>query len=131
MVGARLKLYYCPTCTRVYYLSEYWDYLCGRAHVTSVWPDGKTRRFFISERTETNRPPWVIPKLVEERELLNQDVFESWLDTCKYPEDTDYRDLKRHFGYGAPGGRHMTREQIIERFGQYVLKPVEILSSEG
>jgi hypothetical protein len=84
------------------------------------------RRFFISERTEVNRPPWAIPDLVEERELLNQDVTETWLDACKHPEDEDYKDVRRHFGYGAPGGKHVTREQIVERYGQFVLKPVEI-----
>jgi len=120
-----LKLYYCPTCTRVYYLSEYWEYLCGRIHVATVWPDGKHHRFFVSERAESNRPPWAIPKLVEERELLNQEVIETWLDTCKYPEDTDYGDVRRHYGYGAPGGKHLTREQVVDRYGEYVLKAVE------
>jgi hypothetical protein len=120
-----LKLYYCPTCARVYYVSEYWDYLCGRVHATAVWPDGKLRRFFIQERTETNRPPWAIPQVAEERELLNQDVTETWLDVCKYPDDKDYRDVRRHFGYGAPGGKHLTREQVLDKYGQFVLKPVE------
>ena len=129
MVEDRLDLYYCPTCTRVYYLSDYWDYLCGRAHITSVWPDGKLRHFFISERTETNRPPWAIPAVVEEREILNQDVIENSLDVCKYPEDKDYGDVRRHFGYSAPGGKHLTREQVIEKYGQFVLKQVEIMKT--
>jgi len=129
MVEDRLDLYYCPTCTRVYYLSDYWDYLCGRAHITSVWPDGKLRHFFISERTETNRPPWAIPAVVEEREILNQDVIENSLDVCKYPEDKDYGDVRRHFGYSAPGGKHLTREQVIEKYGQFVLKQVEIMTT--
>ena len=125
-----MRLYYCPSCTRVYYLSDYYDYICGRVHPTAVWADGKLRRFFISERSEINRPPWAIPNLIEERELLNpagnQDVTETWLDACKYPEDKDYRDVRRHFGYGAPGGKHLTKEQVLERYGEFVLKPVEI-----
>jgi len=125
MVGALLKLYYCPACSRVYYLSEYWEYLCGRVHATSVWPDGRMRRFFISERTEANRPPWAIPNLAEERELLSEDVIETYLAPCKFPEDKDYHDVRRHFGYGAPGGKHLTKEQIVERYGQFLLKPIE------
>ena len=129
MVGDHLNLYYCPVCTRVYYLSDYWEYLCGRAHATSVWPDGKLRHYFIKERTETNRPPWAIPAVVEEREILNQDVIETSLDVCKYPEDKDYADVRRHFGYSAPGGKHLTREQVIEKYGQFVLKQVEIMTT--
>jgi hypothetical protein len=120
-----LRLYFCPACARVYYLSDYWEYLCGRNHATSVWPDGKQHRFFVSETTQTNRPPWAIPKVVEERELLNQEVIETWLDSCKYPEDENYGDLRRHFGYGAPGGKHLSKEQVLEKYGQFVLKPVE------
>jgi hypothetical protein len=121
-----LRLFYCPTCMRVYYLSDYYEYLCARLHVTAVWPDGRLRRFFIQEKTETDRPPWAIPNLVEERELLNQDVIETWLDVCKHPEDENYGDYRRHFGYGAPGGRHLTKDQVVERYGQFVLKAVEI-----
>jgi len=126
MVGVRLRLYYCPTCLRVYYVSEYWEYLCARNHAASVWPDGKMRRFFVSEKTETNRPPWAIPNLAEERELMNADVIETWLDACKHPEDNNYGDVRRHFGYGAPGGKHLTKEQVVDRYGQFVLKPVEL-----
>jgi len=125
MVGERLRLFFCPACTRVFYLSDYYEYLCGNVHPTSIWPDGRTRRFFISEKTEVNRPPWAIPNLVEERELLNDEVIETWLDACKHPEDKDYGDARRHFGYGAPGRRHLTREQVVERYGQFILKPVE------
>jgi hypothetical protein len=63
--------------------------------------------------------------VVEERELLNQDVIEMWLDECKYPEDENYGDVRRHFGYGAPGGKHLTRDQVLERYTQFVLKPVD------
>ena len=120
-----MRLYYCPACARVYYLSDYYEYLCGRVHPTSVWADGKQRRFFISERTEINRPPWAIPNLVEERELFNADVTETFLNVCKYPEDKEYGDVRRHFGYGAPGGKHLTKEQVLDRYGEYVLKTVE------
>jgi len=63
-----------------------------------IWPDGRARRFFISEKTETSKPPWPVPELVEERELLNEDVTESWLGPYEHPEDTDYGDVRRHFG---------------------------------
>ena len=117
-----MKLYYCPSCSRVYYLTEDSQYLCGRVHTASIWPDGKLRRFIISERTEVNRPPWPIPRVVEERELLNQEVTETWLGACENPEDKDFGDVRRHFGYGAPGGRHLTQEQVVQRYGQFVLK---------
>ena len=116
-----MKLFYCPTCARVYYLSEDAQYICGRVHSAAVWPDGKLRRFFISERTEANQPPWAIPSVVEERELLNQNVTETWLKPCEHPEDTDYGDIRRHFGYGAPGGKHLTGEQVVIRYEKFVL----------
>ena len=119
-----MKLYFCQSCARVYYLKEDSQYLCGRIHAASVWPDGKLRRFVISQRTETNRPPWPIPKVVEERELFNQDVIETWLDECQHPDDSDYGDVIRHFGYSAPGGRHLTTEQVLDRYKQFVLKLV-------
>ena len=120
-----MRLFYCPSCARVYYLSDYYEYLCGRAHATAVWPDGRLRRFFISEKTEMNRPPWAVPNVAEERELMNGDVIETWLDVCKYPEDQNYGDVRRHFGYGAPGGKHLTKDQVLDRYAQFVLKPVE------
>ena len=120
-----LKLYYCPACARVYCLKEESRYLCGRIHSASVWADGRTRKFFISERSEINRPPWEIPEVVEERELLNEDVTETWLGACEHPEDTNYGDVQRHFGYGAPGGRHLTRSQVISKYGMFVLEPTE------
>ena len=116
-----MKLYFCPACSRVYYLPEGVRYLCGRAHTASIWPDGRNRRFFISERTETNRPPWPIPKLVEERELFNEDVTETWLEACKHPEDFDLSDVRRHFGYGAPGARHLSDDQVVAKYSQFVL----------
>ncbi len=120
-----LKLYFCPTCTRVYYLSEEAAYLCGRNHATAVWEDGRLRRFVISNRDETNKPPWPIPALSEEREILNQDFIESWIDACPNPEDTEFGDFRRHFGYGAPGGRHLTRDQVLAKYSSFVLRPVE------
>ncbi len=120
-----LKLYFCPTCTRVYYLSEEATYLCGRNHATAVWDDGKLRRFVISNRDETNKPPWPIPELAEEREILNQEFTESWIEACPHPEDTDFGDVRRHFGYGAPGGRHLTREQVQAKYAPFVLGPIE------
>jgi len=125
-----LRLFYCPACARVYYLSDYYEYLCGRVHATSVWPDGKLRHFYISQRTEINQPPWAIPSVVEERELRDQEVLETHLNPCKYPEDENYGDVRRHFGYGAPGGKHLTKEQVVEKYGQFVLKSVEV-SQEG
>jgi hypothetical protein len=125
MMRGQLKLYFCPACARVYYLSEESRYLCGRVHAASVWPDGRMRRFFIAERTETNRPPWPIPELVEERELLNEDVTETWLGPCEHPEDTNYGDVRRHFGYGAPGGKHLRIAQVVDKYSQFVLKPAE------
>ena len=127
MVGTGLRLFYCPACSRVYYLSDYYEYVCGRVHTTSVWPDGKLRRFFIAQRTEINQPPWAIPSVVEERELRDQDVIETHLTACKYPEDENYGDVRRHFGYGAPGGKHLTKEQVVEKYGQFILKAVEII----
>jgi hypothetical protein len=123
-----LKLYACPSCTRVFYLSEGPGYLCGRVHPVSVWEDGKRRRFVISEKTEANRPPWPIPELAEERELLNQDMVESWLTACEHPEDEDYMDTRRHFGYGALGARHLSREEVTRKYQGYVLVPVDVRS---
>ena len=123
--GEFTKLYFCPSCSRVYCLAEGPDYLCGRNHAPAIWPDGRVRRFNISEKEETNKPPWQIPGLVEERELLTQELTESWLGECPNPDDEDYRDVRRHFGYGAPGGRHLTKGQVLEKYGPYVLKPVE------
>jgi hypothetical protein len=108
----------------VYYLNEEFQYLCGRLHVASVWPDGRARRFAISEMSETDRPPWPVPEMVEERELLNENVLESWLKTCPHPEDADFSDVRRHFGFSAPGGRHHTRAEILVKYSQYVLRPV-------
>ena len=90
-----------------------------------IWPDGRQRRFFISEKTETGRPPWPVPELVEERELLNEAATESWLSPCAHPRDTDFGDVRRHFGYSAPGGKHLTRDDVISKYGQFVLKPAE------
>jgi len=118
-----LKLYYCPSCARVYYLSEYFEYICGRIHVASVWPDGKLRKCIISEKTPTDRPPWPIPRLTEERELLNQEVIEMYLAACENPDDENLGDIRRHFGYGAPGGKHLTRDQVVSRYEQFVLLP--------
>ena len=119
-----MKLFYCPTCSRVY-LPEDAQYICGRVHVASAWSDGKLRKMIISERTETNRPPWPIPKVTEERELLNQDVIETWISACENPDDDDYGDVRRHFGYGAPGGRHLTTEEVVSKYGPYVLQPAD------
>lgn len=120
-----MRLFYCPVCSRVYYLSEDSDYLCGRSHAALVGPDGKTRRFVIQGKTESNKPPWPIPRVVEERVILSQEMTESWLDECKYPDDTDYGDTRRHFGYGAPGRRHLTSQQVLDIYRDFVLKRVE------
>ncbi len=120
-----MKLHYCPSCARVYFLSEDSVYLCGRNHAPEVWADGRVRRFIISERTERNQPPWAIPALAEERELLQQEVTETWLDECKNPDDTDFGDVRRHFGYGAPGGRHLRRDEVLQKYDRFVLRIVE------
>lgn len=120
-----MKLFFCPTCARVYCLPEESYYLCGRNHVPAVWADGKRRRFLISERSESNKPPWPIPPLVEEREMLQQELVESWLDQCKHPEDNEYGDHRKHFGYGAFGGRHLTRDEVVSKYSAYVLQKVE------
>jgi hypothetical protein len=124
-----LRLYACPSCTRVFYLPEGPGYLCGRVHPVSVWQDGKKRRFVISEKTEANRPPWPIPDLAEEKELLNQDMIESWLTACEHPEDGDYGDTRRHYGGGAFGARHLKRDELIGKYRGYVLIPVESSSA--
>ena len=120
-----MRLYYCPTCSRVFYLPKEFTYLCGRFHAASIGTDGRLRRLVISNKTETNKPPWPIPMVAEERELYTESEVESWLDDCPNPEDTDYGDVSRHFGYGAPGGRHLTREQIVEKYRRIVLVPVD------
>lgn len=125
-----MKLFACPSCARVFYLPDGPGYLCGRVHPVSVWEDGKKRRFVISEKTEANRPPWPIPELVEEKELLNQDMTESWLAECEHPEDTDYGDMRRHFGYGAFGARHLKREDVARKYRGYVLVPVDVGSAQ-
>ncbi len=83
------------------------------------------RKFFISEKSETDRPPWAIPLVVELRELYNEDVTEMWVSACPHPDDTEYGDLGRHFGYGAPGGSHLARDQVVSKYGQFVLRPAE------
>ncbi|HUH82772.1 MAG TPA: hypothetical protein VLX33_02705 [Nitrososphaerales archaeon] len=120
-----MKLYYCPSCFRVYYLPKEYTYLCGRNHAPYIGSDGKVRHLAISNKTETNRPPWPIPMLSEERDLYTETTIESWLDDCPNPEDTDMSDVRRHFGYGAPGGRHLTREQVAEKYPRFVLMPVQ------
>jgi hypothetical protein len=120
-----MNLYYCPSCARVYFLTEGNTYLCGRNHAQSIWADGRVRRFYISEKTETNRPPWPVPKMAEERELLRTDLSETWLDECKYPDDNEFGNYRRHFGYGAPGARHLTRAQVIEKYNKYVLRSAD------
>lgn len=120
-----MKLLYCPVCARVYCLTDDASYLCGRNHDLSTWADGKVRRFVIANKSETNKPPWPVPPVVEEREIFNEEFVEAWLDGCPYPEDEDFGDVRRHFGYGAPGGKHLTREQVLEKYSQFVLKPVE------
>jgi hypothetical protein len=120
-----MKLFYCPTCTRVYYLKEDASYICGRNHVTAIWSDGKRRRFVISERSETNRPPWQIPALSEEKEMYREDLVENWIEPCKHPEDPDFTDMGRHFGYGTFGGRHLTTSEVVEKYSPYVLIQAE------
>ena len=120
-----MRLYYCPACARVYYLPKDQKYLCGRKHEASIWPDGRKRRFVIAEKSDTNRPPWPIPAVVEERELFNEDVTETWIDACPHPEDKDYGDMRRHFGYGAPGATHLTTDQVISKYSQFVLSETQ------
>ncbi len=129
-IRTALRLYFCPSCARVYFLPKDTPYLCGRNHVASVWPDGRVRRFVISNRSETDKPPWPVPTVAEEREILNEEFTEAWVDECPHPEDTDYGDVTRHFGFGAPGGRHLTREQVLEKYSPYVLRPVESQTPE-
>ncbi len=120
-----MKLLYCPSCARVFYLDEGATYLCGRSHDPSTWPDGKMRRLVVSVQSETNRPPWPIPALTEEQELLREEYSECWVKACEHPDDQDFGDVRRHFGYGAPGGKHLTREELIQKYDLFVLKPVE------
>lgn len=120
-----MRLFFCPTCTRVYYLPEEASYLCGRNHVPAIWADGQRRRFMISERSESNRPPWAIPDLVEEGEMFQQDFVENWLNECKHPENTEYGDYRRHFGYGTLGGKHLTRAEVMSKYAAYVLQPTQ------
>ncbi len=120
-----MKLFFCPVCSRVYYLPEDRSYLCGRNHLRAVWSDGKTRRLIISERSDINRPPWPIPSIVEEKELLQQDLVEDWLEECKHPDDPDFGDFRRHFGYGTMGGRHLTTAEVVGKYSDYVLKQTD------
>jgi hypothetical protein len=120
-----LKLFYCPTCTRVYNLDESATYLCGRNHDVAAWPDGTMRRLVITVESETNRPPWPIPAQTEEQELLRETYSECWIRACENPDDSDFGDVRRHFGYGAPGGKHLNREELVQKYAQYVLKPVQ------
>jgi hypothetical protein len=122
-----MGFYYCPSCAQVFFLPEA-AYLCSRTHVVGVWKDGKKRKFVVSQRVETDRQPWAIPEVVEEKEVLNQDQVDSWLDECQNPSDsaTDFTDYRRHFGgYQTFGGRHLTRAQVIDKFGDYVLRPAK------
>jgi hypothetical protein len=121
-----LKLFYCPTCRRVYYLDEGSVYLCGRKHAPARSADGRMRKFNIAERSESNQPPWPVPAVVESRELFQQDMTETWLSECMNPQDEDYNDVRRHFGYGAPGGKHLTQVEAVRTFADYVLSPVEV-----
>jgi len=63
--------------------------------------------------------------MAEERELLRNELSETWIDECKYPDDTDFGNYRRHFGYGAPGGRHLTWVQVLDKYNMYVLKLAE------
>ena len=83
------------------------------------------KRLVITEESETNRPPWPIPAQTEEQELFRETFSEYWIRACAYPEDTDFGDVQRHFGYGAPGGKHLSREELAKEFDRYVLKPVQ------
>lgn len=120
-----MGLYYCPSCSRVYFLPPGSSYLCGRNHAATVWSDGRKRRFVISDMSETNRPPWPVPQMVEERELFRQELSEVWVTECKYPDDTDLNNTRRHFGYNAPGGKHLTRDEVFEKYSDYLLQPAE------
>jgi hypothetical protein len=120
-----LKLFYCPTCRRVYYLDEGSVYLCGRKHSPAPSLDGRIRKFNITEWSESNQPPWSIPAVVESRELFQQDMTEMWLSECKNPRDKDYGNVSRHFGYGAPGGKHLTQEEVVGAYSDYVLNLVQ------
>ena len=120
-----MKLYHWPTCARVYCLREEAAYICSRNHVPALWKDGRRHRYIISARADTDKPPWAVPDLVEEREMLQQELLESWIDECKYPSDTEYGDYRRHFGYNAFGGRHLTREEVVNKYVDYVLRLTE------
>jgi hypothetical protein len=121
---AMMMFYYCPTCARVYYLPQEAAYLCAKNHVIATWSDGVKRKYVISDRAETDKPPWPIPDLVEEKEMTHQEWFESWLVSCPYPTDADtgMGDRRRHFGFGTIGGKHLTRQQVVDKFGDYVLR---------
>ena len=125
-----MKLFYCPTCSRVFFLDDASSYFCGRAHATTTWSDGKSRRFVISGQKDTSEAPWPIPPLVEEREIYHDQFVESWVDSCPNPGDIEFGDVRRHFGFGAPGGRHLTVEQAIQKYSLYVLRPVEETTPE-
>ncbi len=79
----------------------------------------------ISRQMDTNKPPWPVPEVVEEQELITQEYIETWIDACKNPDDDSYGDVQRHFGYGAPGGRHLTKDQVLNKYEMFVLQPVQ------
>ncbi|MDA4123905.1 MAG: hypothetical protein OK438_00450 [Thaumarchaeota archaeon] len=53
--------------------------------------------------------------------MLQQDFTECWLKECMNPGDTNYGDYRRHFTQGTLGARHLTREEVLHKYADYVL----------
>ena len=114
--------FFCPTCRERYYLLEAGSFLCTKDHVATVLPNGKRRRLVVMERSEPERLPWAVPDVVEEKEALQDDLIESQLYTCRYPDNRTwmYGDLTKHL-FGA---KHLTREEVLAKYADYVLQPL-------
>jgi len=112
----------CPTCGERYNLPGAGYYLCTKDHPITLLPNGHRRRLVVTERSEPGRLPWTIPEVVEEKEVLQDDLIETQLYTCRHPDNRTwmYGDLTKHL-FGA---RHLTREEVLAKYADYVLRPL-------
>ena len=119
--GGMPELFYCPTCSRVYALDATQAYLCSHDHKEIIFNDGRKHRLSLTERIDSDKSPWPVPDFVEEVELQGEGRLDNWVEGCKYPEDEPKTDIIRHDTANRIGGRHLSREQMISKFKQFVL----------
>ncbi len=50
--------------------------------------------------------------------------IDNWIEACKYPEDESFASTIRHATANRIGGHHLNREEVANKFKEYVLQKV-------